>query len=645
MSEKNKIVYEFENVGTGDEDGFNDPVRTAFDTNISRTVARESIQNILDAGMTEPARAEFSLSEEDINTALLDLADIRRIMKSCQKQFPDNPLCVEHFKNILQLINKPKIRVLKISDYNTKGLSGDDNDRNEPYYCFLKSIGASSKSGQEGGSFGLGKGSFYAASALNTIIVSSAYEEEGQKKHVFQGKLRLVSHLGIDDQFKRGNGSLGLIGEKPVRDYNDIPDFYKRDETGTDLYIMGYRDADDWKYHIVRSILNSFWYSIMKNRLVVKIEDIEINEDTLRELIYQYFQEDTSHADNPLIYYETLETGTSYVEQLPTLGEVTLYLKKGTRKHNKVACFRKTGMLIQEKMFVSPVPYSGVFICENDTGNRIFRDMESPNHDKWDVNSAHSKITSEPKPDISKADREYKNFIKKKIRELIDFDNKKEMTIGGLEKYLFLSTEDELENENVSGVGSSSDISDEETPVEVGVSDESRNKEVKSDPVVTLSRKVEKGAPDSSPGTDSRGPGKEEKGGGAGKGGGGTPEGQSGGADTNEAKKPIRKILDVKSRSFVSQSNSGKQVEHMLIIRDGIPGKKCAVKVIAGTDDSFDENITIKSASIVGGPECKISGANQIEEVSLDDNGETKIQLEFDSNDKYSLKVVVYEDE
>jgi len=642
MSNKKDILYEFENVGHGDEDGFNDPMRTAFDTNISRTVARESIQNILDASASEPARATFDLLEPDIKV-LPDLPKLKQIMDSCKKHFSSNKGCVAHFNHILEILKRDKIHILKIGDYNTRGLSGEDNDRAAPYYCFLKSVGASSKGGQEGGSFGLGKGSFYAASALNTIIVSSIYKESKATKYVFQGKLRLVSHKASDRSIKRGNGSLGLVGEKPVRDPNSIPLFYRREEVGTDIYIMAYRDVDNWKTNIIRSVLNNFWYSIMKNRLTVKIEEIEICAGNLSENMYYHFGDDSVHENNPITYYETLLNGTKYEETLPTIGDVQLYLLKKRKKQNKVACFRKTGMLIQEKNFASPVPYSGVFICDNDKGNKIFRDMESPNHDKWDKNSAHSKIDSEPRPVILKADNEYKKFIKRRIRDLINVDTKKEMNIGGLEKYLFLPTEEEFDNEFATGLGSSLKDSDEETPIEIGMSDNEREEQVKRDPVVVVSPKVERGESDDSADPESRGTGEDGGGGGSGNGGGGNHEGTGGGANPDGPRERTRKVLNIKYRSFASL-NASNQTEHWIIIRDGSPKAKCLVKVIAGTDDSFDDNIKIEKASNLDGTNCSLSGDNELEGIILDKNGEKKIKLKFDSNDKYSLKVVAYED-
>ena len=64
----------------------------------------------------------------------------------------------------LNCLNENAIPFLKISDYSTKGLTGNDYDKNGTWYKLVKSRGSSSKTGGEGGSFGIGKGAPFGAS-------------------------------------------------------------------------------------------------------------------------------------------------------------------------------------------------------------------------------------------------------------------------------------------------------------------------------------------------------------------------------------------------------------------------------------------------------------------------------------------------
>lgn len=97
MSEiKNQNIafgYEFAEQGSSDDDGFNDGGTTQFDHDIPRSVARESIQNILDArdkNLKKPAVAKFDLLH--INPKdVLGYRQFLKILKACVKSSRDNP--------------------------------------------------------------------------------------------------------------------------------------------------------------------------------------------------------------------------------------------------------------------------------------------------------------------------------------------------------------------------------------------------------------------------------------------------------------------------------------------------------------------------------------------------------------------------
>lgn len=645
--QKNQLVYQFETVGHGDEDGFNDPVKTTFDTNLSRVVAREAIQNIIDASLDNgnPARAEFHLHpEEEIEKVIPNLDDLKRIMRTCREYYSGNKQCVAHFDHAIKILKSPTIPVLQISDYNTKGLGGDDDDRKGDYYCFLKSVGASAKDGEEGGSFGLGKGSFYASSALNTIFVSSVY---GKNKYVFQGKLRLVTHKGLDGKIMRGNGSFGLKDEQPVRDAEYIPEYFRRKERGTDIFIPGYKDAANGRLHIIKSVLSNFWYAILKKYLVVSLhDDIEINAGNLERLIHEYYcsgQPVSDDESNLYPYYDAYSNGQVFKKTLPTLGAVELRLIQKHGYPKKVACMRKTGMLIQEKPFSSTVSYAGVFICENEKGNAILRDMESPNHDKWERNSAHSKIDGEPRPEIVRADKEYRSFIRSKIKEMTSGENRQEINIGGLEQYLYLNAKEDLQNENsAAGEGELKQV-EGETAVEVGIEIKHQTGNVSPQASLILIPKVEKGEEDpDNPDPEAVGKGEGSRGGGNGGGGDGIGESHAGGYTPEEGDKPVKRLSDLTYRSFASQSPSG-NIEHVLILRNGKPNTKCSVKITVGTDDAFD-TLAIKKASGLSGAKCEITQDNRLKGITFDSQGEAKIKVQFESDERYSLCPVAYED-
>lgn len=227
----NKLTWEFAPTGGGDVTGVNDPVTSIFRGrgDLSYHLARESIQNVIDAKVNntlEPARAHFSLlSLQPSNFPGFN--ELKEVLKSCRDADLKNKDSYETYSRLIEQISRDRfVQVMKISDYNTTGLTGDDEDQNGNYFSLMKAVGSTSKSGAAGGSWGLGKGAYFAASSFRTIFVSSVYD---RNKMVFQGKARLRSFLK-DGKIMQGNGSFGLPEQKPIREKGLIPSFLNREE-------------------------------------------------------------------------------------------------------------------------------------------------------------------------------------------------------------------------------------------------------------------------------------------------------------------------------------------------------------------------------------------------------------------------------
>ena len=372
------LNFEFAPTGGGDVTGLNDPVTTTFKGNISWTLARESIQNIIDAhdpNLSLPARALYQL-EQMKATDLPKLNQLNEILTACRDHNRRDPDAYKFYEAAIYKIQHDSfIKILKVSDYNTVGLTGADDDESGNYFSLMKAVGSTSKSETEGGSFGLGKGAYYAASSFRTIFVSSVYEND---KHVFQGKSRLVS-FKKDDIWMQGNGSYGLKGQRPVREKRFIPFHFQRDDRGTDIYIIGFED-DKWEQQMVKSVLNFFWYSIVQEVVEITVGNTTISSDNLETLLEKYFdkkQADKDDEPNPWPYYlaYTDINHKIYQEKLENLGKVQLFLLQNDNYPKKVAYIRKTGMLIQKKGFGSINAYAGLFVCDDEDGNKILRKM------------------------------------------------------------------------------------------------------------------------------------------------------------------------------------------------------------------------------------------------------------------------------
>lgn len=624
------LNYEFAANGGGEEVGFNEAVVTSFKGHLSYHLARESIQNIVDAAVDFPAKADFQLFK--LRAKDLPGSDkLIEIFKSCRDYFNNNPQSVAFFKTAIDKLEKNQyLPVLRIGDYNTRGLTGRDDDINGDYYNFLKSSGASSKRSGSGGSFGLGKGAYFAASSFHTIFVSSIY---GKDKYVFQGKLRLVTHIRNGVKLQH-TGSFGLPGQKPVRSPDLIPELFRRKEQGTDIYIVGFYEDEGWDKQIIKSVLNNFWLAVLWGKLEARVGDLIINRDNIKKLMFKYFSEDENDTDenpNPLpaflAYtdeYNHKKFGEDKEGVLPTLGHVTLYVLLKENFYKKISYFRLTGMEIQKRLHHIPLGYAGVFICDDEKGNEILRMMENPQHNKWDFENAREK-TEEMYAKAKKADKEIKEFIRKSLKSLFEAKGSESLNVPGLEKYLCSLEEDEDKffGNTISG-NFTSGVSPKETGSEIGAESEKSGVEIVK-PIKVINESTEN-IKNGRRKTTGRG------------GGGGVSDltpvgGEIGGNIEGEI------LTDIEIRSFAVKKDDG-SVEHIIVVK-GEPGLKFNLVLAVGTEESFEE-IDIVRVIDEKGRQIRFR-KNQIYDLQLNQKGSVKLAVSFGTNERYALHMTAYE--
>lgn len=638
LSEPN---YIFASTGGGDKQGFNDSVVTTFKSNDSTYhLARESIQNIIDAkdpNVAGPAKAAFTFINLDKEN-LPKLERLAEIFRGCMEYASEVEKTEEgvefYSKAIRKIENDGFIPVLKISDYNTVGLDKENHER------LINCVGSSAKSPGAGGSFGLGKGAYFASSNFRTIFVSSIY---GNGEYIFQGKLRLSSRIENNDMLQGNgtyghrNGTTGLDCQLPIRDYSLIPDVFKRNEKGTDIFIIDYSHPDDWKEQMLKSVLNNFWLAIYKGELIVSLDGININKDNLDKIIRETFKDDDidgkDERGNPLYYYRAYTEAKPeniYKTNLPTLGDVELHLLTDESFPRRVEYFRKTHMVIYKEYLFCSKAYAAVFICENDEGNQLLRNMENTTHDKWSRKSG--KDTNEFLiKKKAEAEIELKEFAQAILNKIGGSEEGSSLQVPGLENYLYLPlTDDEFEGDGTSGNEFSGKYSKEETASEIGREDGEPAKVIPSvNPITKVSEETTGMISTGGNDTEIFKPGKH-------KGGHGKNN-----VDIEKIMQGDEKILvavPVKFRSFSIKSGS----EYKQIIKiKGPPGKNIMFDLKAGTDQGY-EKLRIINATLDKGEPITVEN-NMLKNVVLGNDGFKTIILSLESKDKYSITLQAYE--
>jgi len=423
----------------GRDSGIHDAGVETFKGNFDRYLAREMIQNSLDArhDPNKPVLVKFEVL--DFNRAdVPDMNALKTTFARCAEYWSHDKKAKEFFQRAEKLASKEKITCLRIGDYNTTGVLGSDTERSKNWYNLIRCAGSSSKGGGEGGSFGIGKNAPFAASFLRTVLYSTFNTSE---EHVFQGVATLVSHNNPSGGISQPTGFLGAQNGESVRSMSKIPSKFIRLQHGTDVIVLGFPAAENWQDDLIYSVLDNFWPAIHFGDLEIKVGDTLIKKDNLQPLLERFSGQEGFTAN---LFYQAFTNPThKFPVTLPLVHEVTLYLTAGDAELPKrISMVRKTGMKIFEKAFRSVIPFCGVFLCRNDHGNKLLREMEPPRHDVWDPDHPEKGANR-------KTESEYVNFIRDCIRRLTPADESKVISIPGLNR--FLPDDDETPEESFDG--------------------------------------------------------------------------------------------------------------------------------------------------------------------------------------------------
>lgn len=612
------LMWEFASTGGGREDGISNPLIEHFKGNTNYHLAREIIQNSLDARLDDKVPVTVTFGVEQFSKDRFPGKDqFENILEQAMDYWKDDSKAIRFLSDALVVLRSESISVMKVSDYNTTGLWGDDENKKAPWYNLVKSRGASSKLAGEGGYFGIGKGAPFASSELRTVFYSTKSQKDSKSR--FIGIAEIVSFRDGED-IKSGNGSYGYPKQKTVMDPVKMPDdgFWRR-EFGLDLYITGYNTKNNWKDSLILSVLRNFWYAIYNGDLLVSVDDVELTSSNLETYLNKYFLSEPFRdyiepIGNPHSYYQAVNKGKVFEETLPHLGDVKLYFKPIEEPLNHIAMIRGSHMIIYSKRFQFPAPFAGVFVCDDPKGNEELRLMEPPAHDKWDPdrNEENGDVIME----------ELINWIRKCLREQKEVRKSEILEIPDLYKYL--PFEEDIDDEG-SGGRSYTDKEGEEETSKLIQRNEVFKQSVKVEPYsVSVINKPASGL--GGMGIVLRdGKRKTRKG----------PKAPGVGEGINRALKPD----ELRVRTYCT-SRRGHEQEYTAIFRSEISGK-CDIKVWAIGESSSDK-IRILDVVDKRGYNYHISN-NCIHKFNLEKEKEIIIEIKLESRIRCSLNIVGYE--
>lgn len=386
----NKIVLKMPKTESDANDGINNGSIETYKNTPILSLTKEELQNSTDSALKDCDK-QVIVEFNDFYINSKDLPDYEHVLDVfCDERdywddfLENDKKAIDFFDKAIKILKKDKIRCLRISDFNTTGLTGIDG-KSTPWKNLVKNRGVSDKEGGATGSFGIGKDAAFACSDLRMVFYNTI---SINNEKAFQGTLKLPSYQKDDNYFEGfGFFSLNTPDTKtdPVLESISIDPDYTRDSVGMDKFIIGFRDdmsKEDLKKLIIASSINNYLYAFYNDILIVKYGDTLISKENLEEIFseYQELIDDTTKD-----YYKTLkepekEIFVSVFEE----NDVRILIRLDPDASRRAAVVRKTGMKVFDKGSISGrIYFSAVVILLNDKVNEYFKKLENPEHTQW----------------------------------------------------------------------------------------------------------------------------------------------------------------------------------------------------------------------------------------------------------------------
>lgn len=454
----NDVNWSFPTTGGGKKTGFNESGIQFFNDDTLLSLAREICQNSLDAKKdtnNDPVTVvfrSFRLKKEDImgKKNFSDILD--KEIEYAKKYYKNDKTPINFYSEAKKLLESDELLCLRVSDFNTSGLTGSDREIDSKWDRLVKSEGFSDNPTTSGGSFGIGKNAAFACSKLHTVFYSTL-DEKGLVAS--QGVSKLSSCELDDGNITQGTGYYGVIKNTEFGIRLDSmneqlfidPSFDDRKESGTDIYILGFDDRnksneipdDDnegWVIDVAASIIDNYFVSILDKKLIVKINDLELNNKTISERFSYIYSNNSDMFNQYTIDYFDILASDKYETKHETFSmfepdDVSFDIAFDPNFKNRVGIIKGTGMKIFDKDKLPQISfYCGVLKLVGKEVNAYFRQMENPKHDEWYPSKMDDEKT---------ARKEYNklfDFVRATIRKYVESSIPESMDAEGVGEFL-----------------------------------------------------------------------------------------------------------------------------------------------------------------------------------------------------------------
>lgn len=481
MDEK-VLSWNFPGNGFTRENGLDTPDMETFKKDPISSLAREICQNSLDARIDKDKPAKLVFSTFNFQTSSIPgkyelMLQINQSIKYWSNNKIKNESIINRLNAMQELLKQDKMVCLRISDFNTTGLLGvKDNDSTSPFYMLTRGSGVSYKAGTSGGSKGIGKYATFVVSKLHTLFYSTVTVDN---ESGFLGISKLCSGIKVifDKESNKlidtkeltiGEGYYGVgIENKPYPGMLNLDGNFLRleNQTGTDIFVLGFENSEYWQNTVIVKILESFMVAIHRNSLEVEVDGVLVNKSTLENIVFSDIYQTANRKTKNLIKSQFILLNDENVHteflHIQKYGTVELKIKdfnktKDNYSTNSCTFVRYPYMKIKELNQVSYLPCSAIAIIEDNKLNQVFRKFENPQHTNWEFN--RTDYTKEERKEAKELYSDLQAQILEIIKIVLSNSDNTESEFEGAENFL-------PDESNENGIESNAQKESEDKPV------------------------------------------------------------------------------------------------------------------------------------------------------------------------------------
>lgn len=417
-------------------------------------LAREVIQNSLDVLSDDKDKLIMDISIDDVPTSIIPNKE--NLLKHIEGTLSIDDLperCMKFSNNAKKLLEDDHIRILKISDYNTDGITGSEKENGDiksNWNALIYDAGNSQKKDKNSaGSFGTGKNAPFALSGINTVFyvtrdINGFYACEGVAKlftSYIDGK-KMDKKIYFAN--KKEDESFSALNYD--ESCNSLDKLFLRKDVGSDVIMLCVDfDKEQTKREIIQSVIENFFIIIYDEKFEINVFDVPINKKTLWDVIEKYCNKPIEYTNSNIKYgfikqylsvYSGLFDIKEFNEEVAGAGKLRLLISKGNDISGKwVAMFRNNGMKIfDNNIRTAQQNYSAIFLPGDSDVDRFLRTIENPTHDFFDP-----EVSIDDATERLQANRRYnqiKNWIRNKIEEYTAIEISENDYLEGMEEYI-----------------------------------------------------------------------------------------------------------------------------------------------------------------------------------------------------------------